>query len=191
MCGGGGDHQLCFQEDISWFISHTIMSAMNGPLFLTSAVLCEKLRKNLKILKENHQHQYQHQHQHHNKQLQHRHQYQHQHQYQHKHLQHQPKFKFPIRFYAIIRPGSDENVIEKGMKRLVQYMSICFYYIKCRMWRENLWISLNRRIFGTGPGGIEISLRSSWILPQHSALIFCQYQFHRQKLCLFCIGLKI
>ena len=47
------------------------------------------------------------------------------------------------------------------------------------MWRENLWISLNRRIFGTGPGGIEISLRSSWILPQHSALIFCQYQFHR------------
>ena len=77
------------------------------------------------------------------------------------------------------------------MKRLVQYMSICFYYIKCRMWRENLWISLNRRIFGTGPGGIEISLRSSWILPQHSALIFCQYQFHRQKLCFFCIGVKI
>ena len=58
------------------------------------------------------------------------------------------------------------------------------------MWRENLWISLNRRIFGTGPGGIEISLRSSWILPQHSALIFCQYQFHRQKLCFFALCSK-
>ena len=88
MGGGGGDyHQLCFQEDISWFIFHTIMSAMNGPLFLTSAVLCEKLRKNLKFLKENHQHQYQHQHP--NKLLQHQHQHQYQHQYidQHKQLQ--------------------------------------------------------------------------------------------------------
>ena len=55
-----------------------------------------------------------------------------------------------------------------------------FFSPLCRMWRGNLAaISLNRRIFGTGPGGIRIFLHSSWILLQYSALIFCQYQFHR------------
>ena len=36
--------------------------------------------------------------------------------------------------------------------------------------------SLNLRHW---PGGIGISPHSSWILLQYSALIFCQYQFHR------------